>query len=629
MNKHYFVIFLLLFIISACSLVQVPSGTLVLTPSPSPIPTITLVPTSTSTSVPPLTPTPAFGPSIHTIQGVGHISPLNSKEVQNVHGIVTMVRSDGFYIQENVPDNDVATSEGILVYLEANPKVKIGDEVLVTGVVDEYIPGGSATGNLSITEIKNPKVTKISEGNVVPTPTVIGRGGRLPPNQFIESDNKTFNSVIDGLDFYESMESMLVQVNDAVACGPTNAYKETAVLADLGQDATLRTPRGGIVIRENDYNPERIIIDDLLTILPDLDTGDRFEKPLIGILDYNFGNFHLQVTQRPVVVKGNLLREIVQDAGEDELSIASLNVQNLDPSDGQKRFDDFAALIIKNLKSPDILSLDEIQDNNGPANDAVTDGSLTYKMLIQAILAAGGPLYDFREIAPEPNQDGGEPGGNIRVGFIFRSDRGIRFVDRPGGSATNPVEIKKGTSDAEITISPGRIEPSNSAFNASRKPLIGEFDYRGQRFFLIGLHLNSKSGDMPLFGRTQPPILTSEIQRSQQATVISRFIQQFLEIDPNAKVLVLGDLNDFSFSTPIKILTSGKMKNLTHTLPVEQQYSYVYDGNAEVLDQMVASPALVDRLKYYNFIHVNAEFAAAKRLSDHEPVLARFIFQKP
>lgn len=58
------------------------------------------------------------------------------------------------------------------------------------------------------------------------------------------------------------------------------------------------------MIRENDYNPERIIMDDLLTILPDFDTGDQFTEPLLGVLDYNFGNYKLQVTRRPVYTKG-------------------------------------------------------------------------------------------------------------------------------------------------------------------------------------------------------------------------------------------------------------------------------------------------------------------------------------
>ncbi len=549
---------------------------------------------------------------------------MNNQAVNNVHGVVTAVRTDGFYIQDPSPDRDIGTSEGIFIFSETSPTVKIGDEVLVSGKVSEYYPGGIATGNLSVTEIKNPRVTKIAAGFALPTPVVIGRGGRMPPSQVIKGDKNEFNPDTNGLDFYESMESMRVQVNQAVVVGPTNGYKETAVLADDGQDANLRTPRGGILIRQDDFNPERIIIDDLLTNLPDFNVGDRFDQPITGILDYSFGNFKLQLTQPPSVQAGHLEKEIAPDPKPGELSLASMNVQNLDPGDGRARFDEYAQLIVKNLRSPDIISLDEIQDNNGLIDNQITDASQTYRMLIDAIIGAGGPAYDFRDIAPENDQDGGEPGGNIRVGFIFRTDRGIQFIDRGRSGASDAVDIKPGANGPELTLSPGRIAPNNPAFNNSRKPLVGEFLYKGQKIFLVGVHLNSKGGDSPLFGRYQPPVLSSEKQRNQQAEVIRTFIDKILGLDAHANIVVLGDFNDFQFSAALKLLTESSLKNLVMTLPENQQYSYVYEGNSQVLDQMLASPELAEKMDFYNAIHVNAEFASNNRLSDHDPILVRF-----
>ena len=380
---------------------------------------------------------------------------MNGQSVDSIHGIVTVVKNDGFYLQDPNPDQDLATSEGIYIFLETTPKVKIGDELLVSGVVDEYYPGGIASGTLSITEIKTPKWVRVTAGKPLPAAVVIGRGGRIPPREIIKSDRESFRPETDGLDFYESMESMLVQVNHAVACGASNSFKEVAVLADNGQDASQRTKRGGILFQENDFNPERIILDDVLTILPDFDTGDLFTEPVIGVLDYSFGNFKLQVTRKPAYTPGNLAQEIAPAAGLDEISIASLNVQNLDPNDGQKRFDDFAKLIVYNLKAPDILSLDEIQDNNGLINDAITDAGETYRKLIQAILAAGGPKYQFRDIAPESNMDGGELGGNIRVGLIFRMDRNIKFVDREWWFGNNRGGYKKAINWDRINLQSG------------------------------------------------------------------------------------------------------------------------------------------------------------------------------
>ena len=102
-------------------------------------------------------------------------------------------------------------------------------------------------------------------------PTVVGAGGRVPPTTVIEDDasgdvetSGVFDPAQDGIDFYESLEAMLVQVNDGVAVGPTNGFGEIPVLADNGAGAGVRTGRGGIVIRAADFNPERIILDDVI-----------------------------------------------------------------------------------------------------------------------------------------------------------------------------------------------------------------------------------------------------------------------------------------------------------------------------------------------------------------------------
>ena len=73
-------------------------------------------------------------------------------------------------------------------------------------------------------------------------------------------------------------------------------------------------------------------------------------------------------------------------------------------------------------------------------NDGVVDAAATYNTLINAIQAAGGPTYQFRNINPADDQDGGEPGGNIRVGFLFNSAR-VSFTDRSGAGATTPNAV--------------------------------------------------------------------------------------------------------------------------------------------------------------------------------------------
>jgi predicted extracellular nuclease len=321
-------------------------------------------------------------------------------------------------------------------------------------------------------------------------------------------------------------------------------------------------------------------------------------------------------------VSEGLAREVASDVGADELSVATFNVENLDPGDSDAKFAELAGLIVHNLKSPDIVALEEIQDNNGATNDGTTAADQTLAELIAAISAAGGPAYDYRQINPVNNTDGGEPGGNIRVGFIFRTDRGLSFVDRPGGTSTAATGVVAGADGPELTFSPGRVDPTNPAFANSRKPLAAEFLWRGETIFAIANHFNSKGGDDPLFGRFQPPNRVTETQRHQQAQVVNSFVDSILALDANAKVLVLGDLNDFEFSETLAILEGGVLDNLILSLRRPERYTYVFEGNSQALDHILASRKLYRTLAVYDVVHVNAEFA--DQASDHDPQVARF-----
>src|SRR5437879_6483783 len=178
------------------------------------------------------------------------------------------------------------------------------------------------------------------------------------------------------------------------------------------------------------------------------------------------------------------------------------------------------------MKSPDLIAVEEVQDNNGATDNGVVDPAITISTLITAISNAGGPTYDYRQINPVNDQDGGEPGGNIRQIFLFRTDRGLSFVDRPGGDSTTPTIVTSASGTPQLSFSPGRIDPTNTAWDSSRKPLAAEFLFDRQRLFVIANHFNSKGGDQPLTGRFQPPTRSSEVRRHQQATIEAGFVQQ-------------------------------------------------------------------------------------------------------
>jgi predicted extracellular nuclease len=591
--------------------------------------------------------TSALPAQIGQVQGAAHISPYSGRTVA-VEGIVIAERGSNTWIQDLTPDEDPDTSEALLVFGSVvSNAVVVGDHVQVRGTVTEFRPGctpscaptSSAFSNLTITELASPGVGVTKLGTAAPPPaTVIGAGGRVPPTQVIENDSatgdvetsNTFDAGQDGIDFYETLEHMLVQVNNPVVVGPRNSFGEILVLADDGAGASVRTARGGILVRDvdpatvgdyrnGDFNPERIMLDDLFVATPSVDVADHFTSAA-GVMTYDFANYKIAVSSILAEIDGELQREVTRVPLDQEIVVGTYNVENLDPSDGS--FARHAELIVNHLRSPDVLAIEEVQDNDGATNTAVTDASVTWNMLIAAIQAAGGPLYEFRQIDPVDDQDGGEPGGNIRVGFLFRTDRGASFVDRPGGDSTTPTTVVDDPSGPQLSFSPGRVDPLNPAYSSSRKPLAGEFRMHGKNVFVVALHLSSKGGDQPLFGRFQPPARSSEVARHAQAESVNAFVDQIVAADPNANVIVLGDVNDFDFSETVQILEGGVMTTLMDTLPPAERYSYVFEGNSQVLDQILVSNNLLGNFPIdYDPVHVNSEFA--DQASDHDPQVAR------
>ncbi|MEV7403195.1 endonuclease/exonuclease/phosphatase family protein [Streptomyces sp. NPDC091267] len=562
---------------------------------------------------------------VHDIQGTTRVSPLDGQAVTGVPGVVTAVRttgSRGFWIQDTSPDADPRTSEGVLVYTgSAAPTVAVGDSVLVSGTVDEYYP--SATTQ-SVTEITAPRTTVLSKGNALPAPVVLDAAsvprGYVPSAGGGSIDALPLEPAAYALDLYESLEGTRVQASDTRVTGATTSYGEVWVTVEPRQNPTRRG--GTLYSSYTDQNTGRIKVMSLdpARPLPVANVGDVLSGTTTGVLDYDsFGGYSLQATALGTRTDRHLKREVTRKQRGGELAVATYNVENLDALDAQDKFDTLAKGVAVNLSAPDIVSLEEIQDDNGAVNDGTVGSEATLKRFTDAIVAAGGPRYAWRYIAPQDGKDGGEPGGNIRNVFLFNPAR-VSFVDRAGGDATTAVKAVRTRHGVTLSASPGRISPANEAWSDSRKPLVGEFRFHGKPVFVVGNHFTSKGGDQPLHGRYQEPSRSSETKRVQQAAEVNTFVKSLLAVDKSAQVIALGDLNDFAFSPTMSALTASKvLKPLITTLPANEQYSYVYEGNSQTLDHILTSPGI--RRLDYDVVHINAEFA--DQASDHDPQIVR------
>jgi uncharacterized protein len=566
-------------------------------------------------------PPPPPSKAIHEIQGAAHRSPLAGTAVTTT-GVVIAVGKFGFWIEDPAPDTDPATSEGLFVFTSRAPGVHSGDSVGVAGTVSEFRPGNAAT-NLSTTELVSPTVSLVASGVALPAPVKVLSAPPVPRADAPgDIEGAPFNPATNALDFYESLEGMLVEVDDAAVVGPTNQFGELPVVPGTTMDP--RTAHGGVLYSYAHPNTDRLILSSTLAPVPKANVGDTLPGPVVGVLDYNFANWMVDVLASPTRTAGPLQPEVTRRQYPLELAVATYNVENLAPTDPQAKFDRLAAGLVHNLSAPDIVSLEEIQDNSGAADDGTVAANLTLDKLVAAVSAAGGPAYRYREIDPLNDTTGGQPGGNIRVAFLFRTDRGLSFVDRPGGTATTPVGVTRDRfGHAQLTVSPGLVDPTSAAWTASRRPLAAQFRFLGRDLIVVGNHFISKGQDQPLMGRFQPPARDSEVQRHQQAQEVRGFVDAVRAADPRAAVVVLGDLNDFEFSPTADLLVGdGYLTDLPRTLPAAERYSYVFEGNSQVLDHILVSATLARELYEYDIVHINSEFA--DQASDHEPQVVRF-----
>lgn len=575
--------------------------------------------------------------AIYEIQGGGHISPFEGESVRTV-GIVTAVDSNGFYLQDRLGDGSDNTSDGIFVFTGSAPGVNVGDELQVQGTVSEFIPGGASTNNLSITQIVSPAVEIISSGNVPPAPIALGRSGRILPNRVIDNDNfALFDPNQDGIDFYESLEGMLVTAVDAQAVSATNGFGEIFAVVDRGRGATGLSVRRTINISPNDFNPERVQIQFDGGILPGFSASVNVRDRLgdvTGVVNYSFGNFEVLVTEEFTPTSTGLRPETTNiEPTRNRLTIAGYNVLNLDPKvedpaltdgglddvdddAGDGRFEAIAGQIVNNLNLPDIIALQEIQDNDGAEISSVTSANETLQMLVDEIAGISGIAYEFIDNPFIGNgTGGGQPGGNIRTVFLYNPSR-VALVAGSVQTVADPVNQQ--------------TDEDNPFFD-SRLPLAVTFAFRGREITVVNNHFTSKGGSSPLFGQIQPSVSLQELpdvnggldDRRAQAAAVKDFVYTILSGNPDANIAVLGDLNEFEFISPLEILEKSLI-NLTETLPANERYSFIFDGNSQSLDHILVSKSLI-KTAVFDIVHVNTEFARTPQTaSDHDPSVARF-----
>ena len=538
------------------------------------------------------------------IQGNAFTSPYLGQTLR-VRGVVFAdfdeTSKRGFFIQQQNCDSDTSTSDGLFVYISTRTDVvAAGDFVEVTGQIQEYY---------AMTEIyaQPDRISVLSSGHSLPDPIALD-----PP----QNDDQA-------RDYFESLEGMHVAVNEALVVGPTNSRDETWVISTgLDIERVFQNDPAG--------QGEIICVDDggLYEITPEANVGDRVVS-LDGVLEYTYGLYRLQLTQPPdTVPKELVITPVNLPCG---LTVASFNLENLfdtvdDPytqdsvlsgSEYLRRLRKLANSIHSGVGEPALIAVQEVENE-------VVLGDLIARAEI-------GAEYDFVW------QDGPDQRG-IDVALLYRKDRS-RVLDAyqiqgctslvdglgpdGGGEVVNPQNQITCDSDADGLLDGNRL--------FSRPPLVVHLQVYGtcgldaSDIWVVVNHWKSRSEDTDELQYTFP-------RRLEQAKFIASWVRAISQSVPGARVIVLGDLNDYPGSQSLAYLEAAGLENLVaHTSPA-QRYTYIYQGVSQVLDHILISGSLHDQFLFITPVHFNADYAEPYsrqetnfiRSSDHDPLLAWF-----
>lgn len=306
------------------------------------------------------------------------------------------------------------------------------------------------------------------------------------------------------------------------------------------------------------------------------------------------------------------------------LRVATFNLCNLGANAAPERLVHIGSIITKHLETPAIIALQEIMAETALTTSGPVPATSAYQALIAAIMHTGGAQYQFLEIAPLAHQDGGMSGANIRVGLLFDPAQ-VTFSALGHGEALDRVGIYYRQRQPSLTLNPGRIEPQHPAFvgdsrqhwAACRKPLAAQFAVGTQQLFVIVCHFKSTRST------AHRADTHAQQQRHAQAKVVHNFAADILACDPQAALVVLGDMNDVPGSKTLQYLKGAALYNLLEDVPPSECHTHWHGNQPQALDHILVSPALRPAASV-RIVHLRSADGSteAEPASDHDPVLA-------
>ncbi len=302
---------------------------------------------------------------------------------------------------------------------------------------------------------------------------------------------------------------MRVQLDNPVAVGPTNSFGETPVVGDDGANASVRTaarrhPPAAERLQPRARRPRRRCS---CPNLPAVNVGDHYHgrgrrRPRLQLR-------HLHARGDRGAGRRPRRRHARDDGGAGRERARGRDVQRREPRPERPAGEVRPARRAHRRQPRSRRTSSRSRRCRTTTVRRTTASSPRTRRWTRSSPRSRQPAArrtSTASIDPVNDQDGGEPGGNIRQVFLFRTDRG-RLVRRPAGRRLDHGDDRRRRAAAAPSspraraASTRRTRPSTPA--ASRSPASSSCD--GQHVFVIANHFNSKGGDDPLMGRFQPP----------------------------------------------------------------------------------------------------------------------------
>ena len=554
------------------------------------------------------TPVPAGVTPISVIQGSAASSPLDGQSV-TISAIVSGDFQDndadvtrnlgGFYVQQETPDADSNTSEGVFVFDGNNPAVdvKVGDRVEVRGIVAEYF---------GETQIKPASVSVTGTGKVLATDV------SLPANRLTtDSDGETIADL-------EAYEGMLVRFHQKLSVSSLRFLEQYGEV-DLSegdrpyQFTNSNPPDAAAYAAHRDALAARSVI---------LDDGMRSSNPAtIRYLKAGVAaGYSIRTGDSITGATGNLRYSRGSGGGGTEgwrlEPVAELRFDDDNPRPGMP--DLAGSLRIASFNVLNFFSnVDTGQPVCGPRGNSSCRGANSAAELsrqlaktVTAIAAMDADIVGLIELENNATESietivnalnshvGSRSYAYVNTGVIHTDAIKTGFVyDSSSVRATGPFALLNASVDARFRD------------NLNRPALAQTFEViaTGARVTVVVNHLKSKGSSCDASG--DPNTSDGQGNCNRSRTDAAAAIADWIKTDPTASgdadFLVIGDMNAYRREDPITTFTSAGLSNLSDRIP--DSYSYVFDGQTGALDHALATPSLVSQVRSVIEWHINAD----------------------